>query len=360
MVRGARVSDDLHGTLADVSSRILQYQGKGIGEQNTKNSLISPVLHALGWNMVDLEEVQLEYKRKAMDNPVDYALSINREPSLFVEAKALDGNIDDPRWAGQIMGYAAVAGVEWIVLTNGNDYRIYNSHANVPVERKLFRSLRVTDDEAEAAETLSLLSKQRLQEKLIDRLWRAHFIDRQVREAFDALLEPEPSVDLVRLIRKRVPDLPPGDIKAGLARLEVRFDFPGPVVAPPAPAPKQPESALAQEKGAKAPWHGVTLTDLLGTGLLKPPVELTKTYKKRALSARLEADGQITFGGARYASLSTAAGRARRSVLGPDPGGRPYPQTNGWTFWQYQNADGRWRDLDELRRLYHEAHTGRS
>lgn len=355
------LSDDLHGTLADVRSRILAYQGKNIGEQNTKNSLISPVLRALGWNMVDLDEVQLEYKRKAMDNPVDYALSINREPSLFVEAKALDGNVDDPKWAGQIMGYAAVAGVEWIVLTNGNDYRIYNSHAKVPVERKLFRSVRVTDDEAEAAETLSLLSKQRLQEKLIDRLWRAHFIDRQVREAFDSLLGPEPSPDLVRLIRKRAPDLPPADIRAGLARLEVRFDFPGPVAQPPGPAeaPKQAESTLVAEKILGTPWHGVTLTDVLGAGLLNPPVELTKTYKKQSLSARLEADGQITFGGSRYPSLSTAAGRARRSVLGPDPGGRPYPQTNGWTFWQYRNADGHWRDLDELRRLYFRLHVGK-
>lgn len=351
------MSDDLQATLLAVRARILQYQGKGIGEQNTKTSLIVPVLRALGWNMEDLEEVQSEYKRKAMDNPVDYALSLNREPSLFVEAKSLDGKVDDPKWAGQIMGYAAVAGVEWIVLTNGNEYRIYNSHANVPVERKLFRSVSLIDDESQAAETLSLLSRSRLQEKLIDRLWRAHFIDRQVREAFDSLLEPEPSADFVRLIRKRVPALPPADIKAGLERLEFRFDFPGPLVAP-APKAADVPKPLAAEKGARTPWHAVTLTDLLGAGLLAPPVELTKTYKKQLLTARLEADGQVSFGGARYESLSTAAGRARRSVLGPDPGGRPYPQTNGWTFWRFQDVEGQWRELDVLRQRYYETHGG--
>ena len=59
---------------------------------------------------------------------------------LFVEAKALGGNLNDRRWANQIMGYAAVAGVEWVVLTNGDEYRIYNSHATVPVEQKVFRT----------------------------------------------------------------------------------------------------------------------------------------------------------------------------------------------------------------------------
>ena len=37
------------------------------------------------------------------------------------------------------MGYASVAGVEWVVLTDGNEYRIYNSHATVPVEEKLLK-----------------------------------------------------------------------------------------------------------------------------------------------------------------------------------------------------------------------------
>ena len=38
------------------------------------------------------------------------------------------------------MGYAIVAGVEWVVLTDGNEYRIYNTHAPVPVAEKLFHS----------------------------------------------------------------------------------------------------------------------------------------------------------------------------------------------------------------------------
>jgi hypothetical protein len=172
---------ELADVLGQVRARIEQYAGKAIGEQNTKGVLIAPVLRALGWDMENLEEVQLEYKRRSMDNPVDYALFVQRTPRLFVEAKGLGGNIADSKWAGQIMGYAVVAGVEWVCLTDGDSWHIYNSHVVVPVDQKLFRRVRISEDGAAAAETLSLLSKERMQENLIDSLWKAHFVDRQLR-----------------------------------------------------------------------------------------------------------------------------------------------------------------------------------
>src|SRR5689334_9836493 len=119
-------------TLEQVRARMERSRGLALNEQNTKASLIEPVLRALGWDTEDFEEVHREYKPKSADKPVDYALFILRTPRLFIEAKALGQDLDDRRWANQIMGYAAVAGVEWIVLTDANEYRIYNSHATVP------------------------------------------------------------------------------------------------------------------------------------------------------------------------------------------------------------------------------------
>jgi hypothetical protein len=43
------------------------------------------------------------------------------------------------------MSYAVVAGVDWVLLTTGDEYRIYNSHAAAPVEDKLFRSVRLSE-----------------------------------------------------------------------------------------------------------------------------------------------------------------------------------------------------------------------
>ncbi len=136
---------ELEAALSTCRERVLKYrpQAKKIGEQNTKASLIEPIIGALGWDTIDPDEVHREYRRKSADNPVDYALLLVRTPRLFVEAKGLGENIDDPKWANQTISYAAVAGVEWVALTDGNEWRIYNAHAPVPVESKLFRRIRL-------------------------------------------------------------------------------------------------------------------------------------------------------------------------------------------------------------------------
>src|SRR6266852_713750 len=91
-----------------VRGKITRYAGP-MGEQNTKAALIEPVLRVLGWDIEDPDEVHREYKQRSMDNPVDYALVLDGKPVLFVEAKGLRENLDGRSWAGQILGYAAVA-----------------------------------------------------------------------------------------------------------------------------------------------------------------------------------------------------------------------------------------------------------
>jgi hypothetical protein len=224
---------DLDVTLATVRDRVAKYQRLGIGEQDTKAALIVPVLRSLGWDVEDLDEVKLEYRRRPIDNPVDYALFVSRTARLFVEAKKLGADLSDPKWANQMLGYAMAAGVEWVALTDGNEYRIYNSHATVPVEQKLFRRVVVADPGTRPQDTLALLSKEQMADHLIDELWNAHFIDRQIRAVLEGLFGTEPDASLVRLIRSRIPALSPADIRAGLGRLRVTFDFPAvPSAAP--------------------------------------------------------------------------------------------------------------------------------
>ena len=154
--------NDLRETIKRCSERLDRHRrpNQRVGEQNTKVMLVEPVLQALGWDLFNPEEVNREYRRRGTDNPVDYALLLLRTPRLFVEAKGLGENIDDPRWANQTISYAAVAGVEWVALTDGAQWRIYNAHAPVPIEDKLFRKVDVAQDPDGASELLQLLSKR--------------------------------------------------------------------------------------------------------------------------------------------------------------------------------------------------------
>jgi hypothetical protein len=342
-----QLQDELDIAIATVAERITSYRGQSIGEQNTKVGLIAPILRSLGWNVEDLREVHLEYKRRPTDKPVDYALMLNGAPRLFVEAKALDENLDDPRWANQIMGYAMVAGVRWVVLTNGDEYRIYNSHATVPVEDKLFRTVRLSQDVVSTGETLRLLSRENTAE--LEALWQEDFVDRRVEEAVTRLFSPEPDDGLVRLLRKRLPsEMSARSIRDALARLHygsLRDPSATAVTSPPLPREATKARAVKKAHGEGTPWSGVTLGDILAAGLLAPPVDVMRTYKGHDLRARILGDGRVEFAGKVFGSLSVAGQMARRSIT-PDISA----QTNGWTFWRFRDSTGQVRELDSLRR----------
>ena len=344
----------LTDVLATVKARIVRFKGKGINEQDTKGGLIEPVLRALGWIVDDLDEVQREYKQKKQDKPVDYALLLLRNPCLFVEAKALGENLDDRKWANQIMGYASVAGIEWVVLTEGDEYRIYNSHAAVPIDEKLFRSVRISDDEGRAAETLALLSKDRISENEINVLWNAHFVDRQVRAAVEQLFatDPEPDPSIVRLISKRVNNLTATDVKASLRRAQIHFDFPVEPSALPLPKrrPTTKVKTQQQPKLTDEEKGRVTLQDVIDAGLLNAPLQLERHYKGHDLKAELLPDGTVAFQREKYRGCSEAAGFACGTITG-----RPM-NTNGWTFWQFRDGANKLTCLDEARQEFIKRH----
>jgi Restriction Enzyme Adenine Methylase Associated len=342
----------LGDALTQVRTRIGRYgESKAIGEENTKGTLIDPILRALGWQLEDMDEVHREFKRKPADKPVDYALFVLGTSRLFLEAKAFGGNLDDRRWAHQIMGYAVVAGAKWVVLTDGNEYRIYNAHAEVPVEEKLFRTARIVDEDSHPEETLVLLSKDWLRENRPEALWKAEFVDRQVKAAIEDIFSAGPTPALVRLVEKRLRALPQREIRSSLSRVRVRLDF---RVEPSVRPSKKLQAAASRQKriGGMGPLQSqVSLEDLIRANIIRSPLELERTYKGNSLTARVETDGRVTCLGRRYDSLSTAAAMARFSIIGAPPG-RKYPQTNGWTFWRFRNEAGETISVDVLRQRY--------
>lgn len=346
---------NLSVTLAEVRARIGQIRDRKqcIGEQNTKAILIDPVISALGWNLTDWDEVCREYKSKSQDNPVDYALLSHRTPRLFVEAKDLNATLSDRKWVAQVVSYATVVGVKWCVLTNGDEYRLYNAHAPVDVDKKLFRCVRISDaDQASyAIETLDLLSKDKMGQDMIGQYWREHFVDREVEEALYDLLQNH-DANLVRLIRKKSPELAPAEIRDSLERATINISFPTISASHPTNAqPPLPVEEPEDENGDSHPaTEGISLLDIIRAGLISAPVQLEKTYKGVQLAASIQPDGKVLYDGNLYGSPSVSASMARKSVIGA-PRGRKYPHTNGWRFWRYRDAQsGKLEELDKLRR----------
>ena len=351
----------LASILPKIRSRIMKYAGnRRFNEQNTKASLIIPVLDALGWDANEPEEVQWEYKPKPRYNPVDFALMLQRTPCLFLEAKALREDLSNDRLTAQLLTYSSVAGVQWAVLTNGDQYRIYNANAPVPIEDKLFRSVSVSSsDRSSVIATLSLLSKTNLQDKKIGRLWKSHFVDRQVGSALEDLLNPEePARTIVRAIKKLSDGkLTDSDIRASLRRINLGIDFPEEpeieAIPPKSESKAKPKKGRRGNSSAVGARPSVSLKVIISEGLLSVPCKIHSRYRKNELTATVERDGSVTYEGEQYSSLSTAGGMARKPFHKGDLKGREYPQTNGWIFWEVRDsASGKDVPIDTMRKRY--------
>jgi len=208
----------LSETIKKVREKIAQHQGEELNEQDTKTALVNPVLCALGWHVGNLNEVREQYK------DADYALFVEGggKPSMLVEAKALREDLDERKYGKQVMAYTGTLGAGWAVLTNGDEWRIYNATGgHLDIEERLFRKVRLSDPNSPAEETLLLLSKERFND--LENQWNLYFADRQVRGALKHLFTT-PDSRLVRLVRKHVKVVTSKRIGEILDRMRDQFE----------------------------------------------------------------------------------------------------------------------------------------
>jgi hypothetical protein len=333
------LAEKLRGLIANVRRMREQYRERGLGEENTKASLIEPILEALGWAIRDPDEVHREFRHNPRDNPVDYCLRLQRDTRLLIETKGLGRDMQDRRWINQTLGYAAVAGAKWCVLTDGDEYLVYNATEAVDADRKLFCRIKLSEArDDEAINVLALISRNNVEKDVLSSLWKSHFVDSQVRSTLRNLIDT-PDRGLVRLIQKSIPGLSGKEIAASFRRLEIRID----VVQSPYESGKPP-SDPEPTGGKKATPGDAALSDLIAAQVLAAPLKLFRKYKGHDLTADLGPDGQVVFQGISYGSCSQAGEVARSKILGRKV------NTNGWTFWQYRTPDGKTRNLADARR----------
>lgn len=205
--------------------KLEKHRRDDLKEYPTRTIFIDPMLKALGWDVRDPEEVELEYP--TIDGKfVDYAPKINRKPVLFIEAKPLKDPLTDVKSITQIVGYAANSGVEWCILTNGVTYRVYRSTEKAAAPDKLLFEVSIDPKDNEGvsveqiAEQLARFSQDAMAKGLLDEIGEQVFITGKIRKALDTLFI-EPPNTLIRLIRSTVGDetIKPIQVKNALRRL---------------------------------------------------------------------------------------------------------------------------------------------
>lgn len=364
--------DSVMEMLLTLQQRImaLETSRTAVSETDTRQGLINPLFRALGWDFGDFVSVKSEVRHKAFNEPVDYAFYPSNAPTrpiLLLEAKKFGTDLGSKAIVKQICEYMSEFGVQWGVISDGNKYVLYNSRGGDSFEHKRFLTLTVktvdTEDGIPAAELASkligLLSRECLENEQIQHAYEDHIRNQQIQRAMGSLLS-RPFDTLIRAIRhefkeERVRANP--NLKITKANIEEYLE-----------SIADEEGRIAVDLEAEQVHsEGEVIGSAAQTELSETPTTRVRSYGKRVLikdllnvglieegdNWRFECKGEITWG--------RVVGNGELEVNGklhPNPSraaqGLMRGGANGWYYWHYKNANGKWCRVDELRKMYRE------
>ena len=126
--------DELNDLVQTLGRRITEHREiLAKNEAATRYAIVDPLLNALGWDTSDPAIVEPEYQSGS--GYADYVLKgADGDPSIIVEAKRLGRSINDG--INQSITYCIGRGIKFFVVTNGDQWRAYETYKPVPIEQK--------------------------------------------------------------------------------------------------------------------------------------------------------------------------------------------------------------------------------
>jgi hypothetical protein len=214
-----------------------------VNEATTRAHIITPLLGALGYRGIG--DMEFEIYLTDAKTFLDYRLVVDGRPTVSVEAKAVTTSLSDKDGA-QAVQYANLLGDKWAIVTNGRQWRLYETFAQVPLAEKLILSLDLVSWESDAQfdnvfEQLWLVSKEAFASSEGPGSWLA---SRKMAHILRASLT-DPASSEVKHIRKRLADQGVAVTPEQIAGwLKSRLDQQPVPASVPAPAASQPSAPV--------------------------------------------------------------------------------------------------------------------
>lgn len=137
----------------------------------------------------------------------DLVLKVEDKVQFLIEAKAIGIELKEDTHIRQAVNYGANHGVQWVVLTNGIDWRVYRIRFEQPIEFDLvcaFDFLALNPKDEKDQECLFILSKEGLSKNSRDDFYdKVQSVNRYV---IGSLILSEPILSLIRRELKRLAD----------------------------------------------------------------------------------------------------------------------------------------------------------
>lgn len=141
----------------DIDKYVRKAAGKC--EENVKIKIVVPLLGLLGYN----PQQDMDFEHHVRNKRADIALIFDNNPKLLVEVKDLDEILDNH--VNQGLNYAYTKGVEWVILTNGLEIRVYKSFIPyIPPEDRLIFAAILSNLPQSFNALFELVGKEHLQE----------------------------------------------------------------------------------------------------------------------------------------------------------------------------------------------------
>lgn len=130
----------------------------GISEENIKIKITVPLLEILGYNKV----VDLDFERNVRNKRADVAIVLDNKVKVIIETKKITERLDNH--LEQALDYAWNFQVNWVVLTNGVEIRIYKSFIEGIIDYKdrLIFKTKLEDLENSFNNLQKLISKENI------------------------------------------------------------------------------------------------------------------------------------------------------------------------------------------------------
>jgi predicted RNA methylase len=149
---------------------------KSFNEAQTRKDFIDPLFEYLGWDMRNLKsDNEVTTEEKISKDRVDLAFRINGIAKFFLEAKPMKADLDVESYARQAIKYSWNKGVNYAVLTDFEEIKIFNANAKSNSLRDKIIFQISCENYISDFEKLWLLSKESFKQNKLDKYAEEHF-----------------------------------------------------------------------------------------------------------------------------------------------------------------------------------------
>jgi len=218
-----KLDKELRRKVSDSRTLIEQVMKADGNEAETRRRVERIFELLMGYNAFDHLSRERAVKGAGETEHVDFAVQLTPgtdiKPIMLVELKRVGVDLA-LKHLKQVTSYAIDSGCEWVLLTNGRDWRLYHVQFGQPPKTKLIEHWNLlTDDITELAAMFELISYKQVKRGSLKKVWEKASV-----LSPDTLLAALATQDSVRVLRRVLKkhtgvSVAPEDLLKGIGKL---------------------------------------------------------------------------------------------------------------------------------------------